>query len=82
MGTVLTPGLDETESKALLTVCPCVESSLRPSAYCGILGPSPVVFHACRLYAVSKSYRLGGWGRPGTYLSQLWHRHELDAWCR
>jgi hypothetical protein len=59
IGLVLTPDLDERENKALLTVCPCVESSLCPSACCGILGPSPVVFPAYRLYAVSKSYRLG-----------------------
>ncbi len=59
IGLVLTPDLDERENKALLTVCPCVESSLCPSACCGILGPSPVVFPAYRLYAVSKSCRLG-----------------------
>ena len=56
---VLTSDLDERENKALLTVCPCVESSLCPSACYGILGPSPVVFPAYRLYAVSKSCRLG-----------------------
>lgn len=59
IGLVLTPDLDEGENKALLTVCPCVESSLCPSACCGILGPSPVVFSAYCLYAVSKSCRLG-----------------------
>jgi hypothetical protein len=37
------------ENKALLTVCPCVESSLCLSACCGILGPSPVVFSTSRL---------------------------------
>lgn len=59
IGSILTPVLDERDNKALLTVCPCVESSLCPSACCGILGPSPVVFPAYRLYAVSKSCRLG-----------------------
>jgi hypothetical protein len=29
---ILTPDLDERENKELLTVCPCVESSLCPSA--------------------------------------------------
>jgi len=55
IGLVLTPDLDERENKALLTVCPRVESSLCLSACCGILGPSPVVFPTYRLYAVSKS---------------------------
>lgn len=58
-GLVLTPHLDERENRVLITVCPCVESSLCPSACCGILGPSPVVFPAYRLYVVSKSCRLG-----------------------
>lgn len=58
IGLVLTSDLDERENKALLTVRPCVESSLCLSAYGGILGPSPVVFPAYRLYAVSKSSRL------------------------
>ena len=55
IGLVRTPDL---KKRGLLTVCPCVESSLCPSASCGILGPSPVVFPAYRLYAVSKSCRL------------------------
>lgn len=59
IGMVQTPDLDERENKALLTVCPCVESSLCPSTCSGILGSSPVVFPADCLYAVSKSCRLG-----------------------
>lgn len=59
IGLVLTPDLDERENKALLTVCPCVESGLCPSACCGILGPGPVLSPAYRLYVVSKSCRLG-----------------------
>lgn len=59
IGLVMTPDLDKRENKALLTVCSCVESSLCASACCGILGPSPVVFPAYRLYVVGKSCLLG-----------------------
>lgn len=63
IGLVPTPDSNERENKrkqdkALLTVCPCVESSLRLSACCGILGASPVVFPTYGLYAVSKSHML------------------------
>lgn len=53
---------------ALLTVRPCVESSLCPSACRGILGAGPVVFPAYRLRTVSKSCHLEDWRRPAWYV--------------
>lgn len=65
IGRVLTADLDKRETKALLTVCPCVQSSLCPSACRSILGPSPVVFPAYRLSTVSKSCLLkAAWYLP------------------
>lgn len=58
--TGLDPKFRQGRKRALLTVCPCVKSGLCPSACRSIFGPSPVVFLAYGLYAVSKLDRPGG----------------------